>query len=131
MNCTICKRPVDEHGESRETDICVYLKQYPYEKSGSWYKVKVIKEETSFYIQEQGLAKLYVFLKHQVPHYSSPEMSAETWSLVERMPIIEINNFAGDWQIIVYMNDMQFLYDIEAPTPTLAICRAFLAKEEK
>lgn len=57
-------------------------------------------------------------------------MSADTWGLVEKFNVIEINgpstNSKAEWR--VWFNDLSEV--ASAPTPTLAICRAFLSMEE-
>lgn len=129
MNCTICKRPLEEHLEGCQTDKCVA------EKLG--YEARIQADEVCNFLgfmrpKQTNLAW------EPTPHYSSPEMSAETWSLVERIGVMEINNIPNppsgdDWQLVKISRGEEpyYVYDINAPTPTLAICRAFLAMEEE
>ena len=122
MNCTICGKDVNEHNEGRSCDRCVA------EKLGWNGKVS----------HHEGTGSAHGFSNcsacfNLIPHYSSPDMDKETWELVERMKNdedgFELGHYKellnGPWNIHVgYMG-------ITAPTPTLAICRAFLAMEDQ
>ena len=78
-----------------------------------------------------------------IPYYSSPSMSPETWGLVEkfnsRFALWQLDTgeeYEFDW----YLPSLKISKEVgeicyksravKAPTPTLAICRAFLAKED-
>jgi hypothetical protein len=127
MNCTQCQKPVDEHGESRETDWCIALREglvYP-TKEGRWTRQKD-NSHLAGYTKEHILG-----FTDWLPHYSFPTMSAETWELTKKL--------GYDWSLYP-QEDLFVLFlgidDINpvifnAPTPTLTICRAFLAKEEE
>jgi hypothetical protein len=125
MNCSVCKKPIEEHGESRETDRCVA------EKLG-WKEIKLWKETKDLDEYMEGRIPTPVGEWMAVPHYSSPEMSPETWGLVERMGVwFSVGHYIsfGDdegWSVSIEEGGEDFII---APTPTLAICRAYLAME--
>lgn len=120
MNCTVCKKPVSEHQEGIETDVCIEeklgLRSYETERVGILASTVITKGTPMC----------------DIPHYSSPTMSAETWSLVEKFVGLEITWIKTEGVEITWV---EMGYDgyrhIKAPTATLAICRAFLANKEK
>jgi hypothetical protein len=116
LNCTICKKPIEEHGEGLSTDMCIATK----------LGLDVIGNSGRFRDPKD---------RHitSIPHYSSPEMNSDVWGLVEsKKASMHIGTSAsvGDWGVHLYHPDGHFIGIIKAPTPTLAICRAFLVLEE-
>lgn len=117
MNCQICQKPVDEHGEGRKTDRCIA------ERLG--LNITLYTPTGDFYLDTAECCE-------PIPHYSSPTMSAETWGLAK-----EIVEGDDDWGLSYnyrteeYYFNLNDFWGVPAPTPTLAICRAFLAMEEK
>lgn len=145
MNCTICGKPVDEHGENEQTDICIVKKlgwKFSQEAPGIEYWCRINDEskkvtDGGWWLRAGDDKKLGWACANPacgplIPHYSSPDMSADTWGLVERMGnayiLSNISKPLYDIQIVT-ARIVTDIY-IKAPTPTLAICRAFLAQEE-
>ena len=118
MNCIVCQKPVEEHGEGLHTDLCVARK-------AGWLISK--KQGTWELISPEGITtKTNVnACARQLFDYSSPTMSADTWGLVES---IDKNKALA---IVRYEDGDWWVGKANAPTAPLAICRAFLAKEEE
>ena len=155
MNCTICKKPVEEHEEGRETDFCIGLATGRIKKvSKGWYEIKVPNHLRT---RTQPEAEIWIKCRKKditdhdrwLPSYSDPTMSAETWGLVEKIAEIEYvwstqlehlfyqKNLEMKYSVYVFGDEtyqgmtVRKCYSFDAPTPTLAICRAFLAVEER
>ena len=139
MNCTICKKPVEEHEEGRETDFCIGLATGRIKKvSKGWYEIKV---PNLLRTRTQPEAEIWIKCRKKditdhgrwLPSYSDPTMSAETWGLVEKMEDFRLmETIPREWLCNVMYRVGQASKEIRvlAPTPTLAICKAFLAVEE-
>ena len=130
MNCTVCGKDVNDHNEGRNCDRCIA------EKLG--LNITLYTPTGDFYLDTAECCE-------PIPHYSSPEMSAETWGLVEKMKEYFQERIADRWDTcsidITWHGDKYFCkgnradgwpnWSISTPTPTLAICRAFLAMEKE
>lgn len=144
MNCTVCGKPVEEHLEGRETDFCIGLATGLIKKvSKGWYEIKKPtrsqtrqEKDTSLKARKKEIV-MFGYPDSWLPHYSSPSMSPETWGLLTEAykdsRVIYVGVSTNDnsivWGAQILFIDKQF--EAYAPTPTLAVCRAFLAKEEK
>lgn len=133
MTCQSCGEPVKDHGESRETDFCVGL------KAGD---IHPIKGKEGRYSQQKdsthltGYDKESILVTHNwrfwLPHYSSPQMSAETWGLVEKLPVsfsLHRNLVIGTTDWYVYSGSPRGK-KFKGETATLAICQAYLCQGE-
>ena len=120
MDCTICSRPIDEHGEGRSTDRCIAKKL-------GWTRISLQGTFGNKHWQAWDKEDNVVDL----PFYSSPEMSAATWGLfrdisLQRPASISFHVEIG-WILDVGINDA---FRIQTGhSETLAICRAFLRLE--
>ena len=138
MNCTICNEDVNDHVEGRSCDRCVA------EKLG--WNFQEESPEGMFCPFPHGEMYERVWYKSPddslwccsihsdfIPHYSSPTMSAETWGLVERMREkgFKLTAYEDCWNLQTqYLWIPEHSFRVQAPTPTLAIIRAFLGCEE-
>lgn len=119
-NCSVCKKPVDEHLEGRETDRCVA------EKLG-WNEQILHHRGVGKAPGYQNCSECF----NLIPHYSSPTMSAEVWGLEKKLGVyfaVFKDFFGEEW--FCSWNAKQNL-SAKAPTAPLAICRAFLCMENE
>ncbi len=124
MNCTVCGKDINDHVEDRSCDRCVAKKL-------GWADIREYPQKMSWASGLEGRLPNSDEWAN-IPHYSSPEMSPETWGLVERFG----NDFAlwknvdgkGRWCCSKASTSVALTH---ALTPTLAICRAFLAIDNK
>ncbi|MCK5237542.1 MAG: hypothetical protein KAR06_11255 [Deltaproteobacteria bacterium] len=125
MNCSICDKPLEDHIEGRETDWCIALKLelfHPTKVPGRWHWIK----DDIF----TGFTKDYL-LATRTLYYTAGAPKPEVWDLTKL--IVQGDD---DWGLSYNYRSEEYYFNrnaywgVPAPTPTLAICRAFLAEEE-
>lgn len=123
MNCAVCGEPVDTHEAGRKTDRCIAKKL-------GWTRISLQGTHGSVHWQAWDKEGNIVDL----PFFSS-KMSPDTWELVEKLH--------DEWSEGGKKNDFELVkadkgwivqstwgFRYKAPTAPLAICRAYLVKED-
>jgi len=117
MNCTVCGKDVNEHGESRETNRCVA------EKLKKTAKPRKNRSWCGQTMPNSGF--------EQIPLYSSPDSIDPAWELTDKFGWFYLVKTAeGDWHFTQGIFTEQESTTFSAPTPQLAIIRAYLVKRE-
>ena len=112
-NCKFCQTPISQHEAGRKTDICVTSIMHP-------EQTDLIKGMGNIFLQGNGKTV-------EIPCYSTDLNHAiklwhnDKWNLY--------NDKGGKWSIDFLDEDGALL--VEAGTPALAICRAYLIEKMK